>query len=147
MTQPRPHRGTCPKKGWPYAEQPFAEIICTAGDQRAREWGAVLSAPGIGHRLRREAGGWVFEVPSHRAGEARAALEEYDQESTRWPPRPRERPPPPPRYTTWAGLWGSAMLVLSKTCPENSKQRRLRAARIVGPSASRSRMLTRSRCF
>jgi membrane associated rhomboid family serine protease len=66
----------------------------------ADEWALVLTAAGFESVLRPVEGGWALAVPAEQAGDAEAALADYDRERTA-----TVREPEAPDYgRTWLGL-------------------------------------------
>jgi membrane associated rhomboid family serine protease len=82
-------------------------VLRSAPDARAvEEWGLVLAAAGIAHRLERAAGEWSLVVADWDAERARAALEAYEAEHAA-----ADAASDLPEYgRTHVGLWLAALL-------------------------------------
>jgi rhomboid protease GluP len=84
------------------------EVLRSARDARTiEEWGLVLAAAGIAHRLERSAEAWGLVVAVRDADRARAALAAYESENR----AARDAVPETSEYgKTRIGLWLAALL-------------------------------------
>jgi len=81
-------------------------------DQKTLEWIAALASAGMDYRLSRQQGTWLIHVASEQAELALRIILEHEEVNRGWPPPIRPLTLPQTVYRTWAGLWGTGLIVL-----------------------------------
>jgi len=85
-------------------------------------WSLVLSAVGMEHRVRPDAGGWIIAVPAEAVERAQQEIAAYEAENVAWPPAPTPPDPAVHRPPTII-LLGALLIFHSFTGPWNAQNK------------------------
>jgi rhomboid protease GluP len=88
-----------------------ADEIHPPSVEKTQEWITALAAAGIPYHLNPVDDRWAILVPVSVSERARQEIEAYEEVNRGWPPQPRVYRPPA-IFKTWAGFWGTHLLLL-----------------------------------
>lgn len=113
-------------------------IRATPSASQAEEWGLVLAAAGISHRVEPDAAGWRLLVPAAEAARARVTLDAYDDESRMEPPATlQEAASLPLAWAVGVGVAGVLLAFFAVTgAPAAGPRWFERGAAVAGPIMS-----------